>query len=582
MAELTGAIDFTGTAAGASPPATTEVISYGAAFTTSYSFDALTPATGRLRRTVVTDKEGAIYGEFADALQGPITFELNQPDTWSFVTLANNPASDLLLAHPLREVQIWRGDQLLTWGPAVRPSADKDYTSFEGRGAMWHLQRRHIGKANRRNYLLNGDFENGLAEWWFTFNPFFVAWGWPGAQPNPPGHEIVTTPRVTGTHSLRMENYVEGADAWATAAVPSWLPDPETAPEGDTWTVKGYVYVESFVAAAHEGGRGLYLERESATEEDPSPDVQAVLPGAKRVLEHVFMAIDEQTPVGVWQRFEREVTVPPGSEENIAVRIYAPKGVVYWDALSLTWSERLAFYNKDQCSVIAKGIVEHLQDPAFDKSDANISTNCPACGVLRTRVYPHAEHANGFDALGEFPRLDDGFDFWMTYTPTERVFTTRWPRREVLRPQFPFTLGVNIADFAWTFDGEAASSSVVVLGNGNGSDREEGAALDAARFDAMTYEQVYVAPPETPIDGLGAMAREKLAAAKNPQTLTIKTTPPVPGLLDPVGQLYPGDVIPVTIVRGDLNISGDYRIVRLTINPDDTLDMVLNAYVARP
>src|SRR3546814_18913545 len=65
-----------------------------------------------------------------------------------------------------------------------------------------------------------------------------------------------------------------------------------------------------------------------------------------------------------------------------------PDGAVYWDRVSLTLEESTKFYGVDQ-ALVAKGLVEHLQDPAFDKSDVRIGTDCPLTGVLRARVYLH-------------------------------------------------------------------------------------------------------------------------------------------------------------------------------------------------
>lgn len=547
-------------------------------FTGRATFTPTIIPRGKKRRAVVTDANGAPYGELETAKIGAITFELNRPEEFSLALPVDDAKANLLLEERIREVQVWRGDQLLAWGPALRPSADKRWLAVTCRGALWHLTRRHIGKAERTNYIVNGDFEDGLAGWNFKSSEYQIAYDLPGRQDTPPRHEIVSFPVVTGRRALELENFVEGTDAFGWQSF-EWTVDEELSPDGDRWTLKGYVFVASFSGPATEGGRGLYLERFSTTEPHPDPKMLALNPNAKKSIEHVFVPIDEETPLGVWHRMEIGLETPPkaGEPEVVNVRLYAPDGVVRWDAISLTLEERLAFFGKDQTSVIAKQIVEHLQDAAYGKSDVNISTACAPSGVLRDRTYVHSEHPNGFDALEEFVSLDDGFDFAVRYTPTERIFTTYHPERGTHWARFSLELGRNIADFAWALDGEAAASSIVVLGQGDGSDREEGAAIDATAFSGgLTLEEVFTAPPETPIDSLDNIAVERLAVTSAPEVLAVKTTRPQPGQPDPIGVLWPGDTVPVTIRRGVLEIVGTYRIVRLTINPDDTLDLVLN------
>jgi hypothetical protein len=342
------------------------------------------------------------------------------------------------------------------------------------------------------------------------------------------------------------------------------------------------------------GNRGLYLERFSTTELNPDPLVQAVQPGANKSLEVQFVPLDEDTPVGVWQRFEIELTTPPknGEAEVVNVRLYAPAGVtVYWDAVSLTLVEKLAFYGVDQAQIV-QGIVAHLQDPAYDKSDVNITTSCPPTGILRTRVYIHSEHPPGWAALQEFNAFDDGLDFRITYTPTDRVLTTYYPNLGVPKPGYPIRLPQwppdqpgNIVDWSVAFDGEQAASSVIVLGSGNGSDREEGAAFDTTDWaDGVTMEEVFTAPDGTTIDSLGSLASERLRIGRNPTTIQVTLAPATQtGMADLVGNVWPGDEIPVTIIRRGLNIDAvTYRVVASTIDLQaGTMQLTLNPPVVR-
>lgn len=543
-------------------------------------FTATSPPRGRRWRAVVTDAFGTVHGELPDAVIGPITDEENTPEQWQVTLLQNDPAVDLLHSVPFREVQVWRGDQLLAWGPAVRAGFDQDRYVIDCRGAGWHLTRRAIGKADRRNYVENGSFEDDLAGWSPFANPVAVAYGWPGAQTVGPAASIVTFPTVLGRKALSLQNFVAGCDAGLYQTF-QWTVDESANPDGDLFTLVGYVYVPSPIPAGQAAGdgRGLYLERFSTTQLNPDPNVQAVIPGARLSLQHSFAHLDEDTPTGTWQRMEVALTTPPKANEPeiVNVRLYAPAGLpVYWDAVSLTRVETLAFYGADQATIVA-GIVAHLQDAAYDKSDANITADCPLTGVLRTRVYVHHEHPSGIGAIEEFTRLDNGMDFSIDYTPTRRFLRTHYPSRGTYKPAYGLTLPTtttpgNVSKWSLALDGERASTTVIVLGtSGSGSGREEGVAVDTSGWsDGVTLEEVFAAPPETPIDSLDNMAAARLAAARSPYTLTVQTTPTAveqSGLPDPVGAVRPGDLLPVAVSRHVLDIAGVWRVARIVTDP---------------
>lgn len=535
---------------------------------------------GRRRRVIVTDTVGTLLGEIENARLSGIQDDLNQPESWSFTVLENDAKAVLLLSVPFREVQVWRGDQLLVWGPCVSMQASKANITFTCRGALWHMTRRFIG-GRAHNWVNNGDFEDGLAGWGFGYNGVWVYYGNPAAMDHPPDGQIVGSPVMTGKRALRLSADVSGNDAWA-AQLFEYIVDATIDPDGAKLTLRGWVYVESLDpgTGANEN-RGLYLERFSTTELDRDPAVLAIFPTLPMSLEAVFVPLDENVAKNTWVRFEKEIVSPPkaGEAEWIQVRLYAPNGVVYWDAISLTVVERLVFMNTDQ-TAIAGGIIAHAQSSSYGKSNVNIEVTTPASGVIRTRIYQMSEHPGVMSTLEEFTGLDDGFDYGIVYTPTRRIFTTYYPRKGAYKPTYALTLGTNIADYSWTFDGETATSSVIVLGQGEGSDREEGVAYDASAFsEGLTLEQVYNAPPETRVDGLDNMARERLTVAKNPVALDITTTPPQSGVPDPLGRLFVGDYVPVVINRHGLQVNGVYRIVSLTINPDDTLTMTLNLRV---
>ena len=192
---------FDGAATAAAP-----IIYSSAAYGTGQGVGlALIPPSGSRWRVVVCETDGTPLAELEHAVLGQVRYQLNQPETWSFTILQNDPKASWVLDVPVREVQIWRGDQVLTWGPMGRVAVDRGQVAVTGAGALWHLTRRFVGKANRTNWVTNGDFEDSSAPagWGMAYNPVTVTYGLPGAQAYPPHHEIVATPTMTGRRPLQ-------------------------------------------------------------------------------------------------------------------------------------------------------------------------------------------------------------------------------------------------------------------------------------------------------------------------------------------------------------------------------------------
>lgn len=326
-------------------------------------------------------------------------------------------------------------------------------------------------------------------------------------------------------------------------------------------------------------------------------------------IESTFSRLDEDHPLDTWVRHECTITVPPGVTEVLHARLSGVEGRTYWDRASLTYDSAFEQHQVDQATIVAE-LVEHAQDPAFDKNDLNITTEAPATGVRRTLVALHSEHANIWNLAEDFTKYRDGLDLGMRYTPTDRILTTHFPRKGVEHRGLHLQLGRNVASFRWTFDGEAAASSVVLLGTGDGSDREEASAIDADAFaDGLVLETVVAVGADTPVEALQELADEKLAVVRNPEVLTVTTYPHDPSRHERnmIGKVWVGDVLPVTIrklapvlpdqltwgedplVWGDdelafgelgyvaqFTVDDDYRVVALDFNPDDSLTLTLN------
>lgn len=539
-------------------------------------------------RLVVTDLAGNRYAELVAAQMGQPSWELNGPGGFDFRIGQDTPGLESII--PIeREVQVWKGDTLLWVGPVVRPLANAQEAAFQAATAEWYFSRRNFGKADRTNYVPFGDFEEGFVGGWSIgfSSPAEPAAGrssthWTG---------VISNERaVTGEHSLRLEQLASGQPKYGMSAGQSflWEVDPDlVGEEGDVWSLVAYAYIPSVDWRGPNLPRyGLALSRFSTTEtvmiapEDGSgPAIEYPAP-----IEGVVASLDEYTPQDRWVRFQVSMAQEPtGEPEFVFVTLYAPDGAIFWDRVSLTLEEATRFEQTDQ-ALIAAGIVEHLQDPAYGKSDLGIGTHTPLTGVLRDRTYLHQEHGRGIDALQEFPQLDDGLDWSVEVTPTEKTFTTHYPRKgRDLSRSLVLEYGRNIEDFTWGWDGEAAASSVIMLGTGDGSSREEGFAEDPALYGGITLEDVSVAPEVdvySQIETLDNRAAERLRTVRNPTILEVKASEIVDfegRRVRLLGTIGTGDLVGVRIHRGVVQIEAVYRIVRIALDTvSEVLTLTLN------
>lgn len=535
------------------------------------------PARGRRRRFIPVRQDGTPYvGEITEAEVTEVTWELNTPDTYGAVVPAGSAKSAAVWAERLREAQVWLGDSLLTWGPMSQPTQDESGAlGINGKGVDWYYQRRNVGKADRTNYVANGSFEDGLAGWSPETNTYNHYWDLPEKAPKPVA-TIVSNPHITGSRAVKLvQEAIAGQDSWLSQTF-EWIVDPNVNPDGDEFTFRAYCWLEDgwFLGPANEE-RGIFIARYSTTELDPDPKIQEANPGHPKLLEVSIQTLDEDTPTNTWNRLEATLTVPPSSEpEHVQVRLYAVQGTVVWDEAALTLNETERYRSIDQAEIV-QGLAEHLADPAYDKTAINVGFDCPATGVLRNRDYVHSDHPNGWSSMTEFVNLRDGLDLSMVYGPTTRTLRTHFPFQGRWRPSARLSFGQNFGVYSFASDGEAAATAVVTLGEGSsGSDREEGFASDVSGYaEGIVIEEVFSPGPDTPIDALDDRAAERLAITREPDVLDVTTFPATP-LLGRVGK---GDWVPVDLHHEGLHLSSVvYRIVRMTLNPDDSLSFTLN------
>ena len=465
-----------------------------------------------------------------------IEWELNGPGSATIeMATVDTSAVVSVLAH---EIQIWREGVCLFWGPVTRVDADAETVTFQCRGLLWYLDRRFFGQADRENLLANADFEVGSLSSWTSSGPTSATG--------------VTTHPLTGTKSAELVESPAGGDSFIYQNVVV-----TGTGVGTLLTLVGWFYLQDggFLGGALDN-RGLFVELEVASALYGEPS---------------FTIIDTETPRNVWQRHETTIWVPPNLTVTVNVRLYAPGGTIYWDACQLVKMESLSFYDTDQASIL-RHWVDYAQDNytfTHGKSDLLISATtatCPLTGVRRDEHQQFADHANIGQAIQGFGELDNGVDVSVEQNGSTRQFHTWYPSKGTDRSATITISESMLADDAFGFrlDGEQASSSVIVLGEGDGPDREEGGATDTSLFGGTTFEAVIAAEPGTPLARLDAKANEWLRALKNPRSLTVTVHEPSANLL---GTVVEGDTVDVQIDHGFIVIAADYRVVARRFRP---------------
>lgn len=477
----------------------------------------------------------------------PLRQALNEPDSVELELLTTNPALAEFL-DPTREIQIVRDGTVMFWGPSVRVEIDDDTARIQCADPRWYLGRRYFGEAGRHNFLDNGDFEAGAADW--TGEGL--------------GPVVDPTRFVEGTRSVRLTGTAAGHDTYLHQT----YTHTQAHPAGDQLTISAWVWVSSadYLGDAT-GSLGLFAERRGGEGEllDVAGDAGDDQP----------CLINAALPKDQWHRFETTLDfVKTG--DTIDVRLYPPFGTAWWDLVTLTEQESLSFVGADlagaDLATVIRGVVAYAQGAYFShgKSDLNIAVEAAPTGITLFKTWQFADHQNIGDELDAFTSMRGGVDYTMGYTDTTRTLIVGYPHVGTVRDDISLTTGLagNVTGFRWSHDRTQQADSSVVLGPGDGPDREEGGAT--ATSAGPTLEDVTVAPDGTLPDALGRLAAERLAVVTHPEVLEVTGT----GL---IGVLGLGDWVQVAIHPDDVDIYDLYRAVALTTDPaNDTTLVTLN------
>ena len=590
------------------------------------------PAVGRESfRIIIVNRDGSVVAELADYIFETLVWDLNQPGAASFTCRVDDAISQVKVL--TTEVQYWLGNRLLAWHVITGQDGDEKTARFQSNDLLWYFTKRVFGRASRYNYVRNHSFESMDSGWSiarysptepnstiadhqygysildrnsFTgtrslrlFQPYpddqtgLITVGSdvpPSSSPGaPPTHSVKNSGKTNGYQEVGKDMLKYG---YAATSNFMWVTPPANVyesvdPEGQKWQVSAWCYIEPDMFAPKDG-IALQVARFSATETEmlgPEDDPSDRRPFPK-LIEKAVVSIDNTTPTGVWTRLTAELEQPHVSVEFMQVALFAGygRGIVF-DEVTLTKDDGLFFYNQEQTQIFS-AIISHAQDVNYGKSDLGIKVNGKtvyedqrSTNIFRTEKYDFSEHQVIMDAINQYPSFYQGFDIAVRCTPNTAAPTDPSTATRSINTFFPFKgkhrndirleFGKNIATYGYSVSGEGTENSVVVLGDGDGSGREEGGYSDPAALDGLVLESVYNAFPGSLMRTLLDQARKGVERYKKrmafPKLTTYSTA--FDDLL--YSGLTEGDCVQVSVHHGNVDLEGWYRINRITLNPSD-------------
>lgn len=508
----------------------------------------------------LVEQDGTVVVADLDGVTvGPIRWVLNRPTTGSITVPTVTDGLDELVSPDgvtVREVQIFRGSDLVLWGFPVGVDWGPATTTVQLADPLWLLGRRYVGRLEDVNLLQNGSFEAGDFRNWQV-----------GSVDTPSVDLSVNA--LDGSYVARLES--GNPPSVNKAATQDFTVGTLTEPT--VYIATGYVWVDGLTAFGQtEYELGLVCQLFNAV---------GVL------IDEWWQKVDDRTDRTNWTRLSVPITVPKHTGNyTLRVALASPEGVLFWDAIRLVKVERLSYIGTDQ-TAIAEGLVEHAQDTAYGKADLGILTDCAPTAITRARIYSFAEHENILDALISLAETTYGFDFDVVCTTT-KTFTTYYPSKgSDTGITWEWTDGAsNLVEWSMSTDLSQASGSVSVLGEGTtdsegrADDREHQWALDAVVHGGRRLELLEQAEARATTSQMRDRAEELVESLACPTslTLTVHRTDTDDWAADVAsGALAVGDTVHVTIDHGPVQVDDDYRIVELELDPvTETIRPALN------
>jgi hypothetical protein len=242
----------------------------------------------------------------------------------------------------------------------------------------------------------------------------------------------------------------------------------------------------------------------------------------------------------------------------------ASVGFPGYDQLTIAWS--LMQYAQGQATI---GVTA-------TNANKNMRITAPSfpTTINRLRQYLRENHQQIFELLSEFPGLVDyttgvanGFD-WNIICGIDgsRVWTPYYPQRGSVKADLTLEYGRNLLKFKVKESAVNFATRAICTGGSDGQSKLENEYNDAA--NSATYgEMMGVLSDGTQLDPteLGSKARAYVTARNHPVIDPSLEAVRVP--VELLGQLQPGDTVPVSIHRGRTQIEANFRIKSVKWTP---------------
>lgn len=474
-------------------------------------------------RTLVTTSVGQVPVDPLNPRgQEYVTITLPQYETGSAI----GQYDDIYLG---RHIQVFEATTLLFEGVPMKRRKGKGSIQVDVHDQGWYFAKTNLD-APVRNLLVNGNFEAGTTGW--------TAVGCTMTPVSSPVRRGSTAMKLVGTTTFGEQYIYQQVVVTGTAV-------------GTALTAAAHFNIDSWTGPAIYN-RGLFLQSVDSGTVETFNDEEGV--------------IDDDTALGLdeWQRDEATEWVPPNATRTIEVRLYCPNGTIYWDEVELVEPTSLAIAPGagEDIATTFNRIVQFAQDSTKGKSDKQIGTDTPPTTGTKfyfPKSWQYADHTAVDTAMQEIVSLGVDYAFEHTTTAT-RVLLYAPQKGDDLTGSITLQLTVppdpddNLASYDYEEDHDAVETSVTILGEGDGPDREEGYAVDAIDANGLVLQGLESVPTGTTIDKLDDLAAARLALKKAPvRTLKVRTKGTV--------AVTTGDTVTVAVTDGVIGLSGGWRIV---------------------
>jgi hypothetical protein len=521
------------------------------------------PETSTEWRAVLVDKDGDRLAPMADAVIEDVTETINDLAEAS-VSIPMRSRAGVLIDQadilPELEVQIWRGDTLVLWGPIVDAVPEDDHWQLDVRDARWHLTRRHIGDLGGTFGGKPPYFHDELANPRFTTGDLA---GWSILRTNLVGEFVGFLPPEPGAVRVDPSTRIAGGDAMVRCDGPPFedntyriFQDLEIqGPQNDRQlrvTLSGWWFVPSWGDwAPNRLRQGLLLAVLNQDLDYPA--------GYYQPLDWSFEPLmDESVQRDQLVRREVSIVLPPGVRSLVHVAAVFGQGTSFVGGLELQVDDGLLF--DESPSTMGPQLIEYAQMPEFHKSDVNLDAAWNTIYDRVVREYIFRDHTNISQAIQQLAS-EGWFDWGIAYQPDQRTAVFTAPRQGGYQPRARCRLDSdghgNVARIERQRLWQSASTVVAAQTRSHGNHER------AARRPGLTLEEIFVAPREPRDYDLLRLAAERLDTSASASVIEVTSNPGDERLMF----LGLGDT---TDLHSDVpghHVRGRCRLVRRRIDP---------------